>query len=203
MIAIVDYGMGNLQSVAKALRYLGENCAITSDPEVVAKADRLVLPGVGAFGQASSRLQELGLDEAIRQSVLAGKPFLGICLGYQLLFDSSEESPSAQGLGFIQGQVRKLKPTADARIPHIGWNTVQSVDCNAIPGLIDNALFYFVHSFVPEPTEREAISAWSKHGETFVSGIMWRNMIGVQFHPEKSGKAGMELLKGWISSRSC
>lgn len=203
MIAIVDYGMGNLQSVNKALRRLGEECSITSDPKVVSKADRLVLPGVGAFGQASSRLQELGLDEAIKQSALAGKPFLGICLGYQLLFDSSEESPEALGLGLLKGQVRKLKPTTDARVPHIGWNAVQSVECNPIPGLTDEALFYFVHSFVPEPAEREAISAWSRHGETFVSGIMWRNMIGVQFHPEKSGKAGMELLKGWISSRNC
>jgi len=198
LIAVLDYGMGNLRSVEKALERVGAEVSVARDPDRIRSADGLVLPGVGAFPKAMAAVRQLGFDTLLREHVEAGKPALGICLGMQLLFESSSEHGGAEGLGLLAGEVVAL----DARwvkVPHIGWNEV--VWTNGTPladGLANPAAFYHVHSFAPRPADRGDVLGWSDHGSTFASVVGRGKVFGVQFHPEKSGRDGLALLRNFV-----
>jgi imidazole glycerol-phosphate synthase subunit HisH len=194
MIAVLDYGMGNLRSVEKALEHVGAEVVRTSDVAVAREADGLVLPGVGAFARAMERVRELGLDELIAEMAAAGTPVLGVCLGYQLLFESSSELGGAEGLGLIDGTVDGLR-AGELKVPHIGWEPVEWVhESELTAGIEDSTPFYFVHSFTPRPANDEDVLAHAVHGERFACAIARPPLYGVQFHPEKSSAAGLRLL---------
>lgn len=196
MIAIIDYGMGNLRSVQKAMEKAGYPAAVVSDPQELPRARGIVLPGVGAFGDTMHNLRVLGLDEALKKEIAGGKPFLGVCLGLQVLFESSEEMGTHQGLGIFQGRVRRF--TGDLKVPHLGWNQVALRGGRSNPlfdGIPDNSYFYFVHSYYVEPAGAacDAVSGETDYGITFAS-MVWRdNVFGVQFHPEKSSSLGLRV----------
>ena len=193
-LAILDYGMGNLRSVEKAIEHAGSEAVITSDHEEARDADGLILPGVGAFARAMERVGELGLDDLIRERVEAGTPVLGICLGFQLLFDSSTELGGAPGLGLVDGPVEGLDAPG-LKVPHIGWEPVSWTGTSELTaGIGDGTPFYFVHSFVPRPGDQADALGWAEHGERFVCAIARPPIYGVQFHPEKSSSAGLALL---------
>jgi imidazole glycerol-phosphate synthase subunit HisH len=196
---IIDYGMGNLRSVEKALESVGGRPLITSDPAVVRDAERLILPGVGAFGDAMRNLKQSGLDDATRAAVNAGRPLLGLCLGLQLLFTQSEEFGSHDGLNLIPGKVRKFSDP-ELRVPHVGWNQIEGVQPNPLlKGIPEGSYFYFVHSFFVEPDEPRDVLRWTSYGRSFCS-IACRNKIwGAQFHPEKSQDAGKRLLRNFLA----
>lgn len=194
MIAIIDYEMGNLGSVAKALTYLGQRAEVTSDPDVIYKADRLILPGVGAMGYALEQLKSKGLDQAILNYLPTGRPFLGICLGMQLMFESSEEG-DAHGLGIFPGTVRRFAPQPGLKIPHMGWNQLTSSRLAMLP---EGQHFYFVHSYYCDPADPSLVAAWSHHGQPFAAALQKDNMLLTQFHPEKSGDSGLKLLSDWV-----
>jgi glutamine amidotransferase len=194
VIAVLDYGMGNLRSVEKAFEHVGAEVVRTSDPEVAAGGDGLVLPGVGAFARAMERIRELELDRLITEKAAAGTPVLGVCLGYQLLFESSNELGGAEGLGLIEGKVDGLR-AGDLKVPHIGWEPVEwTRDSELTAGVDDGTPFYFVHSFTPRPAHDEDVLAYATHGERFACAIARPSLYGVQFHPEKSSAAGLRLL---------
>jgi glutamine amidotransferase len=193
-IAILDYGVGNLHSVRKAIERAGAHVRIVSDPKLLAEADGLVLPGVGAFGDAAKRLAPY--RDALLAQLDAGKPLLGICLGMQLLFETSDESPGAQGLGYIRGHVRRL---AHPKLPQIGWNTLATIDGEPLfSGLPEAPHVYYVNSFAPKPEEPVTIGT-TTYGETFSGAVRKRLTWGVQFHPEKSGPAGLLMVRNWVS----
>lgn len=196
-VAIVDYGVGNVRSAQKAIEHGGHSAVITADPAVLRWAPRLILPGVGAFGPAIQRLRGTGLDEVVISAAKAGKPVLGICLGMQLLLESSDERGEWQGLGIVPGRVVPL-PEAAPKIPEIGWNTVERV--NASP-LLDNIpegmMFYFVHSYICVPDDPEAVGGVTDYGGPFCSVISMGNVHAAQFHPEKSGRAGLRFLRNF------
>lgn len=194
MIAILDYEMGNLGSVAKALTYLGQRAEVTGDPAVIARADRVILPGVGAMGYALEQLQKKGLDQAIQDFLKTGRPFLGICLGMQLMFEASEEG-DAKGLGILPGIVRRFQPQPGLKIPHMGWNQLSSSRLALLP---EGQHFYFVHSYFCDPTDDSIVAAWSQHGTPFAAAVQKDNILLTQFHPEKSGDSGLKLLSDWI-----
>ena len=197
MIAILDYGMGNLRSVEKALERVGAEVEITSDPERAATADGLILPGVGAFPRAMIRLGELGLDGVIRDRLDAGVPVLGICLGFQLVFDSSVEQGGAAGLGLVGGEVTELRAPG-LKLPHIGWEPLRlQRDSELFVGIDDGTPFYFVHGFAPRPADENDVVATAEHGERFACAIARPPLYGVQFHPEKSSAAGLRLLRNF------
>ncbi|MCG0277995.1 MAG: imidazole glycerol phosphate synthase subunit HisH [Thermanaeromonas sp.] len=192
-IAIIDYGMGNLLSVQKALDTLGFPARVTNRPEEVVKAPGAVLPGVGAFRDAMAALKETGLNEAIKEVCRSGKPFLGICLGLQLLFESSEEGGRVGGLGLLPGQVRRLPP--GLKVPHMGWNQVMYTRPGLLfQGIPEGSFFYFVHSYHVEPQYSGIIVAETEYGGRIVAAIEQGNLFGVQFHPEKSSTLGLKLL---------
>lgn len=193
MIAIIDYGAGNLRSIRRALETNGAETVITSDPEVVRKADAVVLPGVGHAGHAIGEIDRRGLTPAIREVVDSGKPFLGICVGMQVLFEHQQEG-DAQGFGFLRGNVRAIEGAA--KLPHIGWNQITASDSAAG---IDEGYFYFVHSFVANPTDTADVAATTRYGESFPAVVKHGNVWGTQFHPEKSGPAGIEFLASWVN----
>ncbi len=195
-IAILDYGMGNLRSVEKALEHVGVSATITSDAVVVRGADGLVLPGVGAFPRAMERIRERGLDELIAERHRAGVPILGICLGLQLLFDSTTELGGAAGLGLLEGPVAGLE--ADGlKIPHIGWSPVRwERESRLAAGIDSGTPFYFVHSFAPQPVPAELLGS-AAYGARFACAAERDNVFGVQFHPEKSSAAGLRLLSNF------
>lgn len=193
MIAIIDYGAGNLRSIRRALETNGAETIITSDPDVVRTADAVVLPGVGHAGHAIGEIDRRGLTPAIRETVEAGKPFLGICVGMQVLFEHQQEGDT-QGFGFLKGNVRAIEGAT--KLPHIGWNQVSTSD--AEDGL-DQGYFYFVHSFVADPTDPADVAATSTYGEEFPVVVKSSNVWGTQFHPEKSGPAGIEFLATWVN----
>ncbi|HET7178037.1 MAG TPA: imidazole glycerol phosphate synthase subunit HisH [Solirubrobacterales bacterium] len=192
-IAILDYGMGNLRSVEKALEHVGATATIGSDEETVRDADGLVLPGVGAFPKAMRRVRELGLDELIAERRGAGAPMLGICLGLQLLFDSTTELGGAGGLGLLPGEVAGLE--ADGlKVPHIGWSPVRwERESRLTEGIASETPFYFVHSFAPHPQAADLLGS-AAYGARFACAVERDNVFGVQFHPEKSSAAGLRLL---------
>ncbi|MEW5791444.1 MAG: imidazole glycerol phosphate synthase subunit HisH [Pseudomonadota bacterium] len=204
--AIVDYGMGNLRSVAKAVEHLGGRPLVTSDPTELARADRVIFPGVGAFGDCLAALDERGLREAVVHAA-RNKPFFGICLGMQLLMESSEEHGLHEGLGLLPGRVLAFPEEALAghrgqrlKVPHMGWNEVQQVMPHPMwRGISQDARFYFVHSYYVEPASPELIAAFTPYGFSFTSAIARDNIFAVQFHPEKSQRAGLTLLGNFLA----
>jgi glutamine amidotransferase len=198
MIAIIDYGMGNLRSVQKALERVGHAATITSDPAALADADKVVLPGVGAFRDAIAALRERRLVEPIRAAIDAGKPFLGICLGLQLLFNASSEDGEYEGLNVVPGKVVRFTVPKEFKVPHMGWNQIALRHRAPIfAGIDDGAYFYFVHSYYVVPQDRSLIATETSYAAPFCSGIWRDNLFAVQFHPEKSQDAGLRLLKNF------
>jgi glutamine amidotransferase len=198
-VAVIDYGMGNRRSVEKALEHVGARAALTGDHDELRAADGLVLPGVGAFPQAMRNLEALGLPDLIRELVADGAPLLGICLGMQLLFDSSEELGSTAGLGLIAGQVTRLN-TGGLRIPHIGWNEVRFERPSSLTAELPEggAPFYHVHSYAARPAEPDTVIGTTEYGERFATLVGRHNVLGVQFHPEKSSRNGLRLLDAFV-----
>ena len=195
-ICILDYGMGNLRSVEKALEHVGAAAEISGEPERAESADGLILPGVGAFPKAIARVRELGLDALVSQRLLAGTPVLGICLGLQLLFDSSTELGGAEGLGLVGGAVSELE-AGERKIPHIGWSPVRwERESRLSEGIGDETPFYFVHSFAPRPADEHVLGS-AVYGERFACAVEAGSLYGVQFHPEKSSAAGLRLLSNF------
>jgi glutamine amidotransferase len=192
-IAILDYGVGNLHSIRKALEAAGAAPRLVSDPKELLRAQAIVLPGVGAFGDASVKLAPY--KDALFEALDGGKPLLGVCLGMQLLFEESDESPGAKGLGYVRGAVRRLK---SERLPQIGWNELNHVEGDPLfAGLPDGAHVYYVNSFAPEPKESVTV-ATSTYGATFTAAVRKRHAWGVQFHPEKSGEAGLRMIRNFV-----
>lgn len=199
MIALIDYGMGNLGSVANALTFIGACYEITRDPAVIAAADGAILPGVGAFGDCMANLREYGLVEAIREYVAADRPFLGICLGLQLLFTESEEMGIHAGLDLISGRV--IRFTHALKIPHVGWNQITlRQDCPQLAGVPDGAYVYFVHSYHVAPEDDSVIATTTDYGYEFVSSIRRGNLFATQFHPEKSADVGLRILRNFVGT---
>ena len=206
MIGIVDYGMGNLGSVSNACRFLGLPFSILSAPEEMSGCKAVILPGVGAFGDCMNHLAEHGFVEAVRSWIEAGRPFLGICLGLQVLYEGSEESPGVEGLGLLPGKARRFALPPEWKVPQIGWNRVRQVrrDCPLFEGVPDGAFFYFVHSYYSESTGASHEAGLTAYGMEYTS-VVWRdNVLAVQFHPEKSQKTGLQMLRNfgrWAGGR--
>jgi glutamine amidotransferase len=197
-VLVVDYGMGNLFSVTKALEALGARAEVSADPAAVARAERILLPGVGAFGEAMKRLDAAGLSEALREARRRGAPLFGVCLGLQLLFESSEESPGVRGLGLLRGAVRRFR--AGLKVPHMGWNRVSPRAGSApFAGIPDGAFFYFVHSFHVTPDDARDVAATSDYGGVFCAAVERGTTWGAQFHPEKSRDAGLRVLANFLA----
>jgi imidazole glycerol-phosphate synthase subunit HisH len=197
MLALIDYGSGNIRSVENALRHEGAAVQLISDPRRLEEAQAVVLPGVGAFGDCARGLRERGLWEPIEQWLAADKPFLGICVGYQLLFEEGDESPGARGFGFFGGRVKKFS-TPGIKVPQIGWNALDVVPHPLWADLPPKAHVYFVHSYFPEPSDPAEVIARSNYGETFAAACARGRVAGVQFHPEKSQAAGLGILRNFI-----
>ena len=199
MIAVIDYGVGNLFSVEKALMQFATDILITGDKELIAKADKLVLPGVGDFGECMSNLKATGLIPTIRECIAKGTPLLGICIGEQILFEGSEESPEAKGLGIFKGMVRKIQ-APDLKVPHMGWNSVtfSQPDHPLFAHLGEHPYFYFVHSYHCVPEDASIITATTEYGEKLTAAVAKDNVMATQFHPEKSGDVGLQVLKNFI-----
>ena len=199
MIALIDYGSGNLRSVSKALQHEGAEVRLADSPECIARADAVVLPGVGAFGDCVKNLQARRLWEPLGDWLRSGRPFLGICLGYQLLFDESEESPGVRGFGFFPGRVKRFS-TPGLKIPHMGWNTLDLAEIPLWEGIPRHPHVYFVHSFFPVPADESIVAARSTHGETFAAAVTRDRVSAMQFHPEKSQEIGLAILRNFIGS---
>lgn len=198
MIAIIDYGMGNLRSVEKAFSAVGAETVITDDTEVIRRADKVVLPGVGAFGDCMKNLTERGLVPIIHETVSSGKPLLGICLGLQLLFESSEESPGVRGLGIFEGEVKAIPPCG-LKVPHMGWNSLTyGTPSSIFADIEENEYVYFVHSFHAVPEDKSIITAQTEYGAMLTAAVGRKGVQGVQFHPEKSSRVGLMMLKNFV-----
>lgn len=197
MVAIIDYGAGNLHSVKNALDFLGTDSVITGDKDVILNADRVILPGVGSFGDAMENLRQRDLVETVRSVADGKRPFLGICLGLHLLFEGSEETPGVEGLGVFKGNVVKI-PDYGLKIPHMGWNNISlAKDSRVLSD--DNPFVYFVHSYYISPDNTDIISAYTEYGKKLAVAIEDGNIFAVQFHPEKSGDEGMEILRKFLA----
>jgi glutamine amidotransferase len=203
IIAIIDYDMGNLKSVAKAFEAVGADVRITRDPKVLQDAERIVLPGVGAFTECMANLQRYSLIDPIKNQIKTGKPFLGICLGLQLLFDESDEFGPTPGLGILKGRVKKFNFSDDfknLKIPHMGWNEAKPKDTATLfKNLPESANFYFVHSFYAVPNNAAIVATTTDYGFNFCSSIESNNLFACQFHPEKSQKNGLHVLKNFLA----
>ena len=206
-LAVIDYGMGNLHSVASALSHVAPEIEVqvTSEPEVIARADRVVFPGVGAIGECMKAVRKLGFDHLLRQQVAAGKPVLGVCVGMQALLQRSEESAGVDCIGQLPGQVRffvrSLTDTAGRalKVPHMGWNKVRHNGHPLWAGIEQDARFYFVHSYYVDAAEPEQVAATCDYGHTFAAALQRNNLFAVQFHPEKSHTAGLQLLRNFVA----
>jgi glutamine amidotransferase len=197
MIAIIDYRAGNLKSVERALKHLGLACQITDSASEILAAERVIFPGVGAAGLAMETIRAHGLDEAIHAVIQRGTPFLGICLGTQIILETSEEDGGTGCLGVIPGTVRRF-PETGLKIPHMGWNSLSPrIDHPLLAGVDPRAQFYFVHSYYPDPREADAVAATTTYGITFASALTARNVFATQFHPEKSGAPGLKILENF------
>ncbi len=198
MIAIVDYQMGNLRSVQKGFEKVGHAAVVTGDPDEVARADKIVLPGVGAFRDAIAELRQRGLDQPICEAIHGGKPFLGICLGLQLLFDVSYEDGQYEGLGVLRGEVRRFDVPPDYKVPHMGWNQAMiRRRAPALEGIAEGAHFYFVHSYHVVPDDSDLVSIQVDYHRPFCAAVWRDNLFAVQFHPEKSQADGLRLLRNF------
>ena len=201
MIAVIDYGMGNLASVCKAFEYIGEQVVITSDKNVINNASALVLPGVGAISDAMNKLNLMDIPCCIENFIDSGRPFFGICLGMQMLFETSSEGKTSEdgnikGLGILPGRVLKLPDCPGIKIPHMGWNSLYEVTDSILP--LEKSV-YFVHSYYAEPKDKSIITSKSFHGIFFTASVKYKNITATQFHPEKSGNAGLDILRRWIA----
>lgn len=198
MISIIDYGAGNIQSVKKALKHIGCETIITRDTDIILNSDGAVLPGVGSFGDAVNTMDSYGITNTVLKYIESGKPFLGICLGLQLLFPKSEESPNAKGLSVFDGSITKIPSGAGLKIPHIGWNSLSIKKKEGIfKGIEDNPYVYFVHSYYLKAKDSSIVSAQTQYGVTIDAAIEKGNVIATQFHPEKSGETGLKILKNF------
>lgn len=200
-IAIVDYQMGNLRSVQKALEHVGFDATVTSDPDEVAGASRVILPGVGAFGDAIRELSARNLTQPIVESIHAGKPFLGICLGLQMLFDVGSEGGEHQGLGVLKGRVERFPPSTELKVPHMGWNQVSEdqSECPLLQDIPSTAHFYFVHSYYVVPEDSSVSWLSCDYGIKFCAAVWRDNLFATQFHPEKSQQDGLKLLQNFAA----
>ncbi|MFH1440778.1 MAG: imidazole glycerol phosphate synthase subunit HisH [Candidatus Omnitrophota bacterium] len=200
MIAIIDYGMGNIHSVQKALEALGAKTLVTDKPEEISQCEKLILPGVGAFDDAMSGLKQHGLTEELIKQVTNKKILLGICLGMQLFFEHSQEAVKEKGLGLIKGSVKKFPNIKELKVPHMGWNqlNIKQKDCPLLKDITDNSYVYFCHSYYVDPIDKNSSAATTNYGVDF-SSIAWQdNIYGVQFHPEKSQETGLKILKNFM-----
>lgn len=201
MTAIIDYDAGNLKSVEKALKHLGEEVVITRDPAVILAADRVILPGVGAFGDAMEKLHQYGLVEVIHQVVERGIPLLGICLGLQLLFESSEESEGVPGLGVLKGKILRIPDQPGLKIPHMGWNSLKlTPDTRLFEGLEDGSYVYFVHSYYLKAEDDGIVAASTEYSTHIHAAVEAGNVCACQFHPEKSSEVGLKILENFVKN---
>lgn len=199
MIAIIDYGAGNIQSVRNALKYIGCECIVTSDKNTILNCDGAILPGVGSFGDSMDNMNKYGVVETIKEFIKTEKPFLGICLGLQLLFPESEETPGVKGLDFFEGSITKIpNNNGTLKIPHIGWNNIDIKKREGIfKGIEGSPYVYFVHSFYLDAKDKDIVSAQTEYGTTIDAAISYKNIHATQFHPEKSGDVGLKMLKNF------
>lgn len=200
MIAIIDYDAGNIKSVEKALLFLGEEAVITRDHELIKKADKVILPGVGAFGDAMERLTEYGLVSVIQEIVNKKTPFLGICLGLQLMFEESEEAPGVKGLSLLPGRIVRIPDCPGHKIPHIGWNSIALPrESRLFHGISEQAYVYFVHSYYLQADDELDVAATTEYSAHIHAAVEHGNLFGCQFHPEKSSKTGLQILKNFVT----
>jgi len=198
-LGVIDYGSGNLRSVCKAIEAAGSTPSLVTAPSGLDSLDAIVVPGVGAFAHCAENLRATGLWNPVREWALSGRPYLGICLGYQLLFESSEESPGVEGLGVLKGRVVRFSDAA-LKVPHMGWNTLSKTSGPLYNSLSGDVSMYFVHSYYPVPADSSLVSAWSDYGVSFAAGVSSGALHAVQFHPEKSQSAGLALLRNFLST---
>lgn len=199
MIAVIDYDAGNIRSVEKALLALGQEVHITGEPQEILRADKVILPGVGAFSDAMENIRSRGLEPVIRQITDRGTPFLGICLGLQLLFDSSEEAPGAKGLGLLKGRILRIPQTPGMKIPHMGWNSLHlENDGKLFRGIEEQSYVYFVHSYYLRAEDKTIVKASTEYGAHIHASVEKGNIFACQFHPEKSGDVGLHILKNFV-----
>ena len=198
MIGIIDYDAGNIKSVEKALQYLGQETVVSRDPQVLLKADKVILPGVGSFGDAMENLNKYGLVQVIHEIVEKGTPFLGICLGLQLLFESSDETPGVEGLGILKGKILRIPPSPGLKIPHMGWNSLELRNQGRLfAGLSGEPYVYFVHSYYLKARDEQIVKATTEYGVTIHASVEQDNIFACQFHPEKSGEVGLTILRNF------
>lgn len=199
MVAIIDYGAGNLSSVKKALDYLGADCEITQDKDKILSASHIILPGVGSFGDAMESMKARGLVETIKEVATGDKPFLGICLGLQLLFEHSEESPEAEGLGILKGSIAKIPNDTGLKVPHMGWNSISLKQNDGVFANIDDgSYFYFVHSYYLKDADEDVVGATTQYGVEIQCAVQKGKLCATQFHPEKSSEIGLKLLRNFL-----
>ena len=198
MIAIIDYGAGNIQSVKKAFEHIGCDCFVTNKHDEIMKADGAVLPGVGSFGDTVDSLNKFGIGDTVVEYIKSGKPFFGICLGLQLLFPGSEESPGAKGLGVFDGSITRIPNGEGLKIPHMGWNSLDITKQGRLFKGIDGSPYvYFVHSYYLDAADKQIVAAQTKYGVTIDAAIEQNNVFATQFHPEKSGEVGLQILRNF------
>ena len=199
MVAIIDYDAGNIKSVQKAIEYLGEDVIITRDPEVILNASRVILPGVGAFGDAMEKLHKYNLVDVIKEVVKREIPFLGICLGLQLLFEKSDETPGVQGLGILKGEIKRIPDNGELKIPHIGWNSLSYPNKGRLyDGISEESYVYFVHSYYLDAEDKNIVVATTEYGTTIHASVEQGNVFACQFHPEKSSSVGLKILDNFL-----
>ena len=199
MVAIIDYDAGNIKSVQKAIEYLGEEVIITRDAEVILSASRVILPGVGAFGDAMEKLHKYNLVDVIREVVKREIPFLGICLGLQLLFETSDETPGVQGLGILKGKIKRIPDNGELKIPHIGWNSLVFPNKGRLyEGISKESYVYFVHSYYLDAEDKDIVVATTEYGTTIHASVEQGNVFACQFHPEKSSSVGLKILDNFL-----
>ena len=199
MIAIIDYDAGNIKSVEKAMHLLGQEVVVTRDRESILKADKVILPGVGAFGDAMSKIRQYNLEEVIHEVVEKGTPFLGICLGLQLLFERSDETPGVEGLHLLDGTIRRIPAAPGLKIPHIGWNDLTFPNKGRLfRGIEEHSYVYFVHSFYLEAADSSIVTATTEYGARIHASVEKDNIFACQFHPEKSSRIGLKILQNFV-----
>lgn len=199
MITMIDYDAGNIKSVVQALQKLGADVVVTRDSETILRSDKVILPGVGAFGEAMAQMKYYGLDKVIHQVVEKNTPFLGICLGLQLLFERSDEAPGVEGLGILKGEILRIPEQDNLKIPHMGWNSLQlQNDGRLFRGLPKEPYVYFVHSYYLKAAEENIVKATTEYGVEIHASVEKNNVFACQFHPEKSGETGLQILKNFI-----